>query len=445
MDVDALLLSRIQFGLTTAFHIIFPTMTMGLALFLAFLEGLWLKTGREVYIRLYRFWVRLFALAFAIGVVSGVVLSFEFGLNFSGYSDFIGDVLGPLIGFEVLTAFFLEAGFIGIMLFGVNKVGPRLHFLATCMVALGTTFSAFWILSANSWMQTPAGFSIGASGYAVPEDWLAVIFNPSFPYRLLHMVNASLVSSAFVVAGISAWCILRDKEREAMVTSLKLALAMAVVVAPLQAFLGDQHGLNTLEYQPIKIAAIEGHWETVSGAPLILFAWPDMALERNLWEVGIPYLGSLILTHTFDGTLVGLNTVAAADRPYVPLVFFSFRIMVGIGFLLIAMAFMGQWLRHRKRLAESVWYLRLLMLVGPLGLVATIAGWVTTEAGRQPWVVYNVLRTADALTPSLTTGGVAFSLIAISVVYTTVMVVFLGVGARLIAQGPQPASDGGEG
>jgi len=445
VDVDALLLSRIQFGLTTAFHIIFPTMTMGLALFLAFLEGLWLKTGREVYIRLYRFWVRLFALAFAIGVVSGVVLSFEFGLNFSGYSDFIGDVLGPLIGFEVLTAFFLEAGFIGIMLFGVNKVGPRLHFLATCMVALGTTFSAFWILSANSWMQTPAGFSIGASGYAVPEDWLAVIFNPSFPYRLLHMVNASLVSSAFVVAGISAWCILRDKEREAMVTSLKLALAMAVVVAPLQAFLGDQHGLNTLEYQPIKIAAIEGHWETVSGAPLILFAWPDMALERNLWEVGIPYLGSLILTHTFDGTLVGLNTVAAADRPYVPLVFFSFRIMVGIGFLLIAMAFMGQWLRHRKRLAESVWYLRLLMLVGPLGLVATIAGWVTTEAGRQPWVVYNVLRTADALTPSLTTGGVAFSLIAISVVYTTVMVVFLGVGARLIAQGPQPASDGGEG
>jgi len=445
VDVDALLLSRIQFGLTTAFHIIFPTMTMGLALFLAFLEGLWLKTGREVYIRLYRFWVRLFALAFAIGVVSGVVLSFEFGLNFSGYSDFIGDVLGPLIGFEVLTAFFLEAGFIGIMLFGVNKVGPRLHFLPTCMVALGTTFSAFWILSANSWMQTPAGFSIGASGYAVPEDWLAVIFNPSFPYRLLHMVNASLVSSAFVVAGISAWCILRDKEREAMVTSLKLALAMAVVVAPLQAFLGDQHGLNTLEYQPIKIAAIEGHWETVSGAPLILFAWPDMALERNLWEVGIPYLGSLILTHTFDGTLVGLNTVAAADRPYVPLVFFSFRIMVGIGFLLIAMAFMGQWLRHRKRLAESVWYLRLLMLVGPLGLVATIAGWVTTEAGRQPWVVYNVLRTADALTPSLTTGGVAFSLIAISVVYTTVMVVFLGVGARLIAQGPQPASDGGEG
>jgi len=445
VDVDALLLSRIQFGLTTAFHIIFPTMTIGLALFLAFLEGLWLKTGREVYIRLYRFWVKLFALAFGIGVVSGVVLSFEFGLNFSGYSDFIGDVLGPLIGFEVLTAFFLEAGFIGIMLFGVNKVGPRLHFLATCMVALGTTFSAFWILSANSWMQTPAGFSIGASGYAVPEDWLAVIFNPSFPYRLLHMVNASLVSSAFVVAGISAWCILRDKEREAMVTSLKLALAMAVVVAPLQAFLGDQHGLNTLEYQPIKIAAIEGHWETVSGAPLILFAWPDMALERNLWEVGIPYLGSLILTHTLDGTLVGLDTVAAADRPNVPLVFFSFRIMVGIGFLLIAMAFLGQWLRHRKRLAESVWYLRSLMLVGPLGLVATIAGWVTTEAGRQPWVVYNVLRTADALTPSLTTGGVAFSLIAISVVYTIVMVVFLGVGARIIARGPQPASGGGEG
>ena len=445
MDVDALLLSRIQFGLTTAFHIIFPTMTIGLALFLAFLEGLWLKTGREVYIRLYRFWVKLFALAFGIGVVSGVVLSFEFGLNFSGYSDFIGDVLGPLIGYEVLTAFFLEAGFIGIMLFGVNKVGPRLHFTATCLVALGTTFSAFWILSANSWMHTPAGYSISAAGYAVPEDWLAVIFNPSFPYRLLHMVNASLVSSAFVVAGISAWCILRDREREAMTVSLKLALAMAVVAAPLQAFLGDQHGLNTLEYQPIKIAAIEGHWETVSGAPLILFAWPDMELERNLWEVSIPYLGSLILTHTLDGTLVGLNTVPAAGRPYVPLVFFSFRVMVGIGFLLIAVAFAGQWLRHRKRLAETRWYLRLLMLVGPLGVVATLAGWITTEAGRQPWVVYNVLRTADAVTPSLTTGGVAFSLIAISVVYSAIMIVFLGVGARLIAQGPQPASGGGAG
>lgn len=445
MDVDALLLSRIQFGLTTAFHIIFPTMTIGLALFLAFLEGLWLKTGREVYIRLYRFWVKLFALAFGIGVVSGVVLSFEFGLNFSGYSNFIGDVLGPLIGFEVLTAFFLEAGFIGIMLFGVNKVGPRLHFTATCLVALGTTFSAFWILSANSWMHTPAGYSISAAGYAVPEDWLAVIFNPSFPYRLLHMLNASMVSSAFVVAGISAWCILRDREREAMIVSLKLALAMAVVTAPLQAFLGDQHGLNTLEYQPIKIAAIEGHWETVSGAPLILFAWPSMELERNLWEVGIPYLGSLILTHTLDGTLVGLNTVPAADRPYVPLVFFSFRIMVGIGFLLIAVAFLGQWLRHRKRLAETRWYLRLLMLVGPLGVVATLAGWITTEAGRQPWVVYNVLRTADSVTPSLTTAGVAFSLIAISVVYTAIMIVFLGVGARLIAQGPQPASGGGGG
>lgn len=444
MEFDALTLSRIQFGLTTAFHIVFPTMTIGLALFLAFLEGLWLKTGREVYIRLYRFWVKLFALAFGIGVVSGVVLSFEFGLNFSGYANFIGDVLGPLIGYEVLTAFFLEAGFIGIMLFGANRVGPRLHFLATCMVALGTTFSAFWILSANSWMQTPAGYSIGANGYAVPEDWLAVIFNPSFPYRLLHMVNASLVSASFVVAGISAWCVLRDKERETMMVSLKLALAMAVVVAPLQAFLGDQHGLNTLEYQPIKIAAIEGHWETVSGAPLILFAWPDMELERNLWEVGIPYLGSIILTHTLDGTLVGLDTVPASDRPYVPLVFFSFRVMVGIGFLLIGVAFLGQWLRHRKRLESCAWFLKVLMLVAPLGIVATIAGWVTTEAGRQPWVVYNVLRTSDALTPSLTAGSVAFSLIAISIVYSVIMIVFLGVGARLIARGPEAAGNGGE-
>lgn len=443
MEADALLLSRVQFALTTAFHIIFPTMTIGLALFLAFLEGLWLKTGRDVYLRLYRYWVKFFGLAFGIGVVSGVVLTFEFGLNFSRYSNFIGDVLGPLIGYEVLTAFFLEAGFIGIMLFGMNKVGPRLHFLATCLVALGTVFSAFWILAANSWMHTPDGYVINAMGHAEPVDWWAVIFNPSFPYRLLHMVNASMVSSAFLVAGISAWSILRSRERETMLLSLKLALAMAIVVAPLQAFLGDQHGLNTLAYQPIKVAAMEGHWETVSGAPLILFAWPDMALERNLWEVSIPYLGSLILTHSLDGTLVGLKTVAAADRPYVPLVFFSFRIMVGIGVLLIVMAAWGQWLRHRGRLMESRRYLRLLIPVAPLGLVATIAGWATTETGRQPWVVQGLLRTADAVSPELTTGEVVASLVAICIAYTIIMLVFLGIGARLVSKGPEAAVGGG--
>lgn len=441
MDVEALLLSRIQFALTTAFHIIFPSMTIGLALFLAFLEGMWLRTGRDIYLRLYRYWVKLFALAFGIGVVSGVVLTFQFGLNFARYADFIGDVLGPLIGYEVLTAFFLEAGFIGIMLFGMDKVGPRLHFLATCLVALGTTFSAFWILSANSWMHTPDGYVINAVGNAEPIDWWAVIFNPSFPYRFAHMLNAAMVSSTFLIAGVSAWSVLRNVERDTMLHSLKLALGMAIVVAPLQAFLGDQHGLNTLKHQPIKIAAIEGHWETVSEAPLILFAWPDMEEERNLWEVSVPYLGSLILTHSLHGTVVGLDTVSRDDRPYVPLVFFSFRIMAGIGFLLIAVAAWAQWVRFKGRLAESRRLLQVLVLVAPLGLVATIAGWVTTEAGRQPWVVQGLLRTADSLSPGLEAGEVWASLIAIGITYTVVMLVFLGIAARLVARGPQPAGE----
>jgi len=436
MDAEALMLSRVQFALTTAFHIIFPSMTIGLALFLAFLEGMWLKTGRDVYLRLYRYWVKFFGLAFGIGVVSGVVLTFQFGLNFSRYSEFIGDVLGPLIGYEVLTAFFLEAGFIGIMLFGMNKVGPRLHFLATCLVALGTVSSSFWILAANSWMHTPDGFVLNAMGHAEPVDWWAVIFNPSFPYRLAHMVNAAMVSSAFLIAGISAWSVMKGKDPETMKLSLKLALGMAIVVAPLQAFIGDQHGLNTLEYQPIKIAAIEGHWETVSGAPLILFAWPDMELERNLWEVSVPYLGSLILTHSLDGTLVGLDSVGPEDRPYVPLVFFSFRLMAGIGFLLIAVAIWGQWLRHRGRLYEARRYHQVLMLVAPLGLVATIAGWVTTEAGRQPWVVHGLLRTADAVSPRLTAGEAWASLIGISIAYTIIFFVFLGIAGRMVARGP---------
>jgi len=438
MDFDALFLSRVQFGVTTAFHIIFPTMTIGTALFLAFLEGAWLRTGNPVYQCLYRFWIKLFALAFGIGVVSGVVLTFEFGLNFSRYSEFIGDVLGPLIGYEVLTAFFLEAGFIGIMLFGERRVGPKLHFFATCMVALGTTFSAFWILSANSWMQTPAGHEIGPDGFAHPVDWLAIIFNPSFPYRLAHMLNASLVSSSFVIAGVSAWCVLKNIERETMLKCLKLALLMAAITAPLQAFIGDQHGLNTLEYQPMKIAAIEGHWEPEAEAPLILFAWPDMEAAENEFEIGIPYLGSLILTHTLDGTVPGLSEVPREDWPYVPLVFFAFRVMVGIGFLMIGVAFLGQWLRHRKRLADTAWYLKLLVLMAPAGIVATIAGWITTEAGRQPWVVHGLLRTSDAVTPSLDGETVAISLVAVTVVYLVILFVFLRIGAKIVAHGPDP-------
>ena len=436
MEFDAYYLSRLQFAFTTAFHILFPTLTIGLAVFLVIMEGMWLKTGQEVYFRLYRLWVKIFALAFGVGVVSGVVLSFEFGLNFSEFSNFVGDVLGPLIGYEVLTAFFLEAGFLGIMLFGWRRVGPGLHFLATCLVALGTTFSAFWILSANSWMQSPQGYEIGPDGFAQVTDWVEVVFNPTFPYRLMHMVNASFTTAAFVIAGVSAWYLLRGAHVFMMRKAFSIAIGLTLFLAPLQAFLGDQHGLNTLKYQPVKIAAMEGHWETMREAPLILFAWPNMEEERNEYTVEIPYLGSLILTHSLTGELQGLKSVSAEDRPYVPLVFFAFRIMVGIGLIMIGVAVIGAWLRHRGRLYDSPWFLKITIWCAPLGFVATIAGWVVTETGRQPWVVYNVMRTADALTPSLHTSQVAFSLAAIFVVYTILLISFLYYLAKLIRQGP---------
>lgn len=436
MEFDAFYLSRIQFGFTTAFHILFPTLTIGLAVFLVIMEALWLRTGQEVYFRLYRLWVKVFALAFGVGVVSGIVLSFEFGLNFSAFSNFVGDVLGPILGYEVLTAFFLEAGFLGIMLFGWRRVGPGLHFLATCLVAIGTTFSAFWILSANSWMQSPVGYEIGPDGVAQVTDWFAVVFNPTFPFRLMHMLNASFTTAAFVVAGVSAWYLLKGRHVYMMRRAFSITIGLTLLLAPLQAFLGDQHGLNTLEHQPIKVAAMEGHWETQTEAPLILFAWPNMEAERNDFTVEIPYLGSLILTHSLDGELQGLKSVPPEDRPYVPLVFYSFRLMVGIGFLMIAVAVAGAWLRHRGRLYDTDWFLKTVMWTAPLGFVATIAGWFVTETGRQPWVVYNVMRTADGLSPSLHTNEVAVSLVAVFVVYMILLVSFLHYLAKLIGKGP---------
>ena len=436
VEFDALYLSRIQFAFTTAFHILFPTLTIGLAVFLVVLEALWLRTGQDTYYRLYRFWVKIFALAFGIGVVSGVVLSFEFGLNFSEFSNFAGDVLGPLVGYEVLTAFFMEAGFLGIMLFGWRRVGPGLHFLATVLVAIGTTFSAFWILSANSWMQSPVGYQIGPDGTAQVTDWVQVVFNPTFPTRLMHMVNASFTTSAFVVAGVSAWYLLRDRHVFMMRRAFSIAIGLTLLLAPLQAFLGDRQGLNTLEHQPVKVAAMEGHWETLTEAPLVLFAWPNMAEARNDYAVEIPYLGSLILTHSLDGKLQGLKSVPAEDRPYVPLVFFAFRIMVGIGLIMIAVAVVGAWLRHRGRLYDESWYLTAVIWIAPLGFVATIAGWVVTETGRQPWVVYNVMRTADGLTPSIDTGEVAFSLAVLFIVYAVLLFSFLYYLFKFIRQGP---------
>ena len=326
---DALTLARLQFAFTISFHIIFPAFTIGLASYLAVLEALWLYTGRGVFISLFNYWKKIFALSFGMGVVSGIVMSYQFGTNWSVFSDKTGPILGPLMGYEVLSAFFLEAGFLGVMLFGRERVGKGLHMFATTMVAAGTFFSAFWILSVNSWMQTPAGYAINAVGQFIPADWWAVIFNPSFPYRLVHMVLAAYLTTAFVVGAVGAFHLLRDARNEGARVMFSMAMWMAAIVAPIQIFAGDQHGLNTLEHQPAKIAAMEGHFETRRGAPLILFGWPDMQEERTRFAVEVPKLGSLILTHEWDGEVKGLKAWPRADRPNSLIVFWSFRIMVG--------------------------------------------------------------------------------------------------------------------
>ncbi|WP_119419452.1 cytochrome ubiquinol oxidase subunit I [Desertibaculum subflavum] len=434
---DATLLARIQFGFTIGFHILFPTFTIGIAGFLLVVEALWLKTGDAAWRRIYGFWVRLFALAFGMGVVSGVVLSYQFGTNFSAFSQATGDILGPLMGYEVLTAFFLEAGFLGIMLFGWDKVGPRLHLLATAMVAVGTVISAFWILAANSWMQTPAGFVL-VSGRFVPEDWWAIVFNPSFPHRLAHMVTAAFLTSAFAVAGVSAWQLLRGVAGDEARRALALGVVLAAILAPLQVFLGDQHGLNVKEHQPVKVAAMEGLWQTARGVPLVLFALPDMAAEKNHFEIAIPKLTSLILTHDLDGEVKGLTEVPPADRPNVPIVFFAFRVMVGIGFLMVAVAWVAAWRLWRRRLAGSRWLpnwlLWALTAMSPSGFIAVLAGWLVAEVGRQPFVVYGLMRTADAVSP-VTRGEVLTSLALFVIVYVGLLGAFLWYVARLINRG----------
>ncbi len=418
-DLDATLLARIQFGFTVAFHIIFPSFSIGLASFLAVLEGLWLATGREVYLRLFKYWVKIFAVAFAMGVVSGVVMSYQFGTNWSVFSDLTGPVLGPLMGYEVLSAFFLEAGFLGIMLFGMKRVGKGLHFFATLMVAGGTLFSAFWILSVNSWMQTPAGYAFNEAGQFVPDDWLAVIFNPSFPYRLVHMVLAAYLTTAFVVGAVGAWHLLKDKTDQAARTMASMALWMAAIVAPIQIVAGDMHGLNTLEHQPAKIAAMEGHFEPEEGAPLLLFGWPDMEAEETLYAVGIPHLGSLILTHSWDGKVPGLKEFAPEDRPNALILFWAFRLMVGLGFLMALTGFVSLWLRWRRRLFDAHRFHRWMVAMGPSGFVAVLSGWIVTEVGRQPYTVYGLLRTEDSISP-IAAPGVAGSLIAFVIVYLLV-------------------------
>ena len=434
-ELDPLLLSRIQFAFTISFHIIFPSFTIGLAAWLMVLEALWLKTGKQIYADISRHWTKIFAVSFGMGVVSGVVMSYEFGTNWSELSRLGGNVIGPLLSYEVLTAFFLEAGFLGIMLFGRERVPKWVHFFATCMVAAGTAISAFWILSANSWMQTPQGYRIAEDGVLHVTDWWQVIFNPSFPYRFTHMVAAAYLTTAFVVSGIGAWYILRDRSAAAGRIMLGMALSLIVWLAPLQLVIGDLHGLNAREHQPAKIAAVEAHWETRRDAPLVLFAWPDVKTESNLYEIAIPDLGSLILTHEWDGEVRGLKSFPPEDRPNPIIPFFSFRIMVGIGFIMIALGLTGAVLWLMGRLYTTRWYLHAMTFAAPLGFIAVLAGWFVAEVGRQPWVVYGVLRTADAVSP-VPGGSVLASIILFVIVYGIVFGAGIYYMAKLVARGP---------
>ena len=436
LGFSALDLARAQFGFTIAFHIIFPAITIGLASFLAVLEGFWLKTSNQVYKDLYHFWLKIFGVTFGMGVVSGLVMAYQFGTNWGGFSEFAGNVTGPLLAYEVLTAFFLEAGFLGVMMFGWNRVGPRLHFFATLMVAIGTLISMTWIIASNSWMQTPQGYAM-VNHVLVPVDWVAIIFNPSFPYRLMHMGTAAFLATALFVGASAAWQLLRKNDNPAIRTMLSMAMWMVLLVAPMQIMIGDMHGLNTLKYQPAKVAAMEGHWENKKneGMPLVLFGMPSMADETNRFTIEIPHVSSLILTHTWTGQIKGLKEFLPQDRPNASVVFWTFRVMVGLG---MAMLLLGLWsglLRFRKKMYESRLFLYAVTVMGPAGLVAILAGWMTTEIGRQPWVVYGVMRTSDAVSKHLAS-TLAISLALFIVVYVCVFGAGVGYVLRLVRKGP---------
>jgi cytochrome d ubiquinol oxidase subunit I len=432
---DALTLARLQFAFTISFHIVFPAFTIGLASYLAVLEGLWLYTGRDVFMAVFNFWKKVFALSFGMGVVSGVVLTYQFGTNWSVFSDKTGPIIGPLMGYEVLSAFFLEAGFLGVMLFGMQRVGKALHFFATLMVAAGTLLSAFWILSANSWMQTPTGHAINPAGQFVPVDWWAIIFNPSFPYRLVHMVLAAYLTTALVVGGVGAFHLLKDRSNECARLMFSMAMWMAAIVAPMQIFVGDLHGLNTLEHQPAKIAAMEGHFETRSGQPFIVFGWPDMQAEATRYALEIPSAGSLVLTHSWNGEVKGLKAWPPEERPNALIVFWSFRIMLGLGVLMALLGLWSLWLRYRGQLYDSTWLLRASALMAPSGFVAVLAGWITTEVGRQPYTVYGLLRTAQSVSP-IDRQAVGASLIAFIIVYFAVFGAGIFYTLRIMAHTP---------
>ncbi len=443
LGFSALELARLQFAFTVSFHIIFPAITIGLASYLAVLEALWLIRRNPVYVDLYHFWSKIFAVNFGMGVVSGLVMAYEFGTNWSGFSQFAGGVTGPLLTYEVLTAFFLEAGFLGVMLFGWNKVGPGLHMFATAMVALGTLISTTWILASNSWMQTPQGFEV-IDGRVVPTDWLAVIFNPSFPFRLAHMTLAAYLSTALFVGAAAAWHLLRGSSSPAIRKMFSMALWMLLLVAPIQMFVGDAHGLNTLEHQPAKIAAIEGHWENDPNAnslPLIAFGIPDMTAEETKHAIEIPYLGSLILTHTLHGKIPGLKEFAPQDRPNSTIIFFTFRIMVGLGIAMLLLGVWGAYQRWYGRLYQSRLFLLFALCMGPAGLIAVLAGWITTEVGRQPWVVYGILRTQDAVS-SHSALTLSVTLVMFIVMYFLIFGTGIGFMLKMVAHGPDEGSGG---
>ena len=434
----AVLLARAQWAFTMSFHIVFPVLSIGLASYLAVLEALWLATHRAVYLNLYKYWIKIFAVTFGMGVVSGLVMSYQFGSNWSAFADKAGPIVGPLMAYEVLTAFFLEAGFLGVMLFGLDRVGPRLHFVASLAVALGTLLSAFWILAANSWMQTPTGFALNASGQFVPTSWLHVIFNPSFPYRFVHMVIACYLSTALIVGGVAGWHLLCRHDTQEVRRMYSMALWMVLILAPLQILAGDQHGENTLEYQPVKVMGLEGHFESYPhGAPFVLVGIPDQAAGRMRDALKIQKLGSLILKRHLDAPLAGLDSVPRQDWPYVPVIFWTFRIMVALALMMLGLGLASLAGRLRGWLYESRPLHRASLAMAPAGLIAVIAGWFTTEVGRQPFTVYGMMRTAESASP-IAAPAVAASLATFAVVYFAVF----GAGAlfvlRLMRRPPHP-------
>ena len=438
---DPLFLSRLQFVWVIAWHILLPAFTVGLASYIAVLEGVYFATGREVYFRSSMFWIKIFSVSFGMGVVSGIVMPFQFGTNWSRFSDATANVLSPLFAYEAIMAFFLKSAFLGVLLFGRKLVPRWAHFFAALMVAFGTLLSSFWILSANSWMQTPVGYEL-VDGRFFPRDWFQIVFNPSFPYRLTHTIVAFYVTTAFVVVAVAAYLIRGGRFVEEGRVMFSMTFWLLSVLVPLQILLGDLHGLNTLAYQPAKVAAIESHWTTASRAPLILFAIPDETKETNRYSVEIPVLGSLILAHDPNAVIKGLKDWPPQDRPPVAIPFFTFRIMVGIGVIMLGLVVTSWWLRARGRLFETRWFFQACQIVAPFGFVAVVAGWITTEVGRQPWTVYGLLRTADSVSPSLTGVDVLFSLAGYIVVYLIMFPAGLLIMARLVRRGPIESATG---